>query len=134
MECTPLYPGQCRCRGGGGMDEVEVDTSLRWSFRETSYPSGRWRSSQDPLLDEGEVDPLDQEGLVLVEHPLVLREDVSPDRHPAAVYLARLSPGSRRTMRAALQTIAGLLSGGQLDAQRLDWGAVRYQHTAALRS
>jgi site-specific recombinase XerD len=72
--------------------------------------------------------------LVPIDHPLVLRVQVERDRHPAAVYLARLAPGSRRTMRAALHTIAGVLSSGALDAQSIDWSGVRYQHTAALRS
>lgn len=57
-----------------------------------------------------------------------------PDRHPAAVYLARLSPGSRRTMRQALDAIAGLLTSERCTAETLDWGAVRYQHTAAVRA
>src|SRR5580658_3167513 len=72
--------------------------------------------------------------LVPVSHPLMLPDAIAPDRHPAAVYLARLAPGSRRTMRAALQTMAGILSGGMLDALSIDWSGVRYQHTAALRS
>jgi hypothetical protein len=45
-----------------------------------------------------------------------------PDRHPAMVYLARLAPGFRRTMRAALETIAQLLTGGQATAASLAWG------------
>ncbi len=61
-------------------------------------------------------------------------EAVPADRHPAAVYLARLAPGSRRTMREALDTIAGILTGGQAGAFAVDWGAVRYQHTAAVRA
>ena len=37
---------------------------------------------------------------------------VSPplDRHPVAVYLSGLSPGSRRTMRGALKSIAAFAS------------------------
>jgi site-specific recombinase XerD len=53
---------------------------------------------------------------------------------PALVYLARLSDGSRRTMRGALDGIARLLSDGCCDAETLDWAALRYQHTAAVRS
>ncbi len=55
-------------------------------------------------------------------------------RHPAIVYLASLSEGSRRTMFQALETIARLLSDGELDIFSLDWGALRYQHTAAVRA
>ncbi len=55
-------------------------------------------------------------------------------QHPAAVYLSTLSPGSRPTMRQALDEIAQLLSGGSGDALTLDWSHLRYQHTAALRS
>ena len=60
--------------------------------------------------------------------------DAPPDRHPAAVYLARLSPGSRRAMKQALDVVAGILSGGRLDAATLPWATLRYQHAAALRS
>ena len=65
---------------------------------------------------------------------LVASQVAAPDRHPAAVYLARLSPSSRRTMREALDTIAGLLTGGGCDAQTLRWEAMRYQHAAAVRA
>jgi integrase len=57
-----------------------------------------------------------------------------PDRNPAAVYLASLSPGSRRTMKHSLDTIATLLTGGNAKASTLDWSAVRYQHATAIRS
>lgn len=56
------------------------------------------------------------------------------DQNPAAVYLAGLSEGSRGTMRQALNTIAGILTGGQADCFAIEWAAVRYQHTAAIRS
>src|ERR1051326_252810 len=55
-------------------------------------------------------------------------------QQPAAVYLARLAPGSRRTMRQALNTIAGLMTGGQADARHFLWAELRYQHTTAIRS
>jgi site-specific recombinase XerD len=54
--------------------------------------------------------------------------------HPAVVYLASLSEGSRRTMYQALNTIAGLLSADQLNAFQLNWAALRHQHTAAVRA
>lgn len=52
---------------------------------------------------------------------------------PALVYLARLAPGSRRTMAQALDTMAGLLSPGATAAD-LPWESLRYGHTQALRA
>src|SRR5688572_7974182 len=60
--------------------------------------------------------------------------DLPADQHPAAVYLARISVGSRRTMRGALDTVAGLLTSNSADARSMDWSALRYQHTTAVRS
>lgn len=65
---------------------------------------------------------------------LTLRAEIPADRHPVAVFLARLAPGSRRTMLAALDTIARHLTNGRADAKGLDWLQLRYQHTAAVRS
>ncbi len=65
---------------------------------------------------------------------LVLTMPVRADRHPAKVFLASLSTGSRRTMRQALDVVAGLLTGERCDAETLDWSRLRYQHTAAIRS
>jgi site-specific recombinase XerC len=59
--------------------------------------------------------------------------DVAPDHDPVAVYLAGLgSPKSRRTMRAALDTIAAEL--GAPDPHASPWSALRYPHVAALRA
>lgn len=55
-------------------------------------------------------------------------------RHPAAVYLGSIAPGSQRTMRSSLDAIARLLTGDRLDAMTLDWSKLRYQHTAAVRT
>ena len=66
---------------------------------------------------------------------LQLPDKMALDQNPAAVYLAGLSAGSRRTMRASLNTIASLLTNGaQIDAFALDWARLRFSHTAALRS
>ncbi len=54
--------------------------------------------------------------------------------HPALVYLAGLAPGSRRTMKCALDTLAALLTLGRCDALSLDWSQIRFQHGAALRA
>ena len=56
------------------------------------------------------------------------------DRLPAAVYLARLAPGSRRTLRGALDTMAALLTGGQADAMTCPWHLLRYPHAQAVRA
>ncbi len=55
-------------------------------------------------------------------------------RHPVAVYLARLAPGSRRSQRAALETMAGILTTGRLGIDELPWHRLGYQHTQALRA
>lgn len=89
---------------------------------------------------ENGLEPL--EGVVLLpssgppvpQTGLTRASRLSADNHPAAVYLARLAPGSRRTMREALDTIAGLLTSSHYDMQTLDWSALRYQHTAAVRA
>ena len=66
---------------------------------------------------------------------LVLAHPRPADQNPALVYLAGKTDGdSRRTMRQALDTIAGLVSGGALNALTLDWAALRFQHTAAIRA
>ena len=77
------------------------------------------------------------ESTELVANPQGLISQIRPtaaDQHPAAVYLSHLAPGSRRTMRGALDTMAGLLTAHRFDMQTLDWSALRYQHTTALRT
>ena len=61
----------------------------------------------------------------------VLAQPLSADRHPVAVYLARLAPGSRRSMTQALNVIAAVF--GQAPVN-LDWAGLRYQHTQAIRA
>lgn len=53
------------------------------------------------------------------------------DQNPAAVYLARLAPKSRRTQQQSLEAIAHLFGNGALE---MSWAGLRYQHTAAIRS
>jgi len=68
------------------------------------------------------------------QHELAVVERISLDRHPVAVYLARLAPSWRRTMRAALDAIARLLIDDDRDALSLDWTQLRYRHTTAVRA
>ncbi|MES1024918.1 tyrosine-type recombinase/integrase [Gloeocapsa sp. BRSZ] len=65
---------------------------------------------------------------------LILAAPPPLTQHPAAVYLSGLSAGSRSTMRQALDAISALLTDGRGDALTLDWAALRYQHTAAIRT
>jgi len=67
-------------------------------------------------------------------HTLILTTPPPLTEHPAAVYLAGLAPGSRPTMRQALDAIASLLTDGKADALTLDWAALRYKHTSAVRA
>ena len=65
---------------------------------------------------------------------LTTLHDTPADRNPALVYLASLgSPAAQRTMRQALAVSAEILTNGALNAEELPWGALRFQHTAALR-
>lgn len=59
---------------------------------------------------------------------------IPANQHPALVYLASLGQGSRRTMRQALDTIADILTMGRCDHVTLPWGALRFQHTQAVRA
>jgi site-specific recombinase XerD len=58
----------------------------------------------------------------------------SADRHPAAVYVARLAPGSRRAMGQALEVIAGILGHGRATVESFPWASLRYQHVQAVRA
>lgn len=57
-----------------------------------------------------------------------------PNQDPVALYLSRLSPGSRRVMTSGLGTVARLLSGVITDAQSFPWHRLRYEHVQAVRA
>lgn len=65
--------------------------------------------------------------------PIVPQRYTSADQNPARVYLASLAPGSVRTMAQALDVIADLVHKGS-DSDTFPWGALRYQHTQAIRA
>ena len=73
------------------------------------------------------------ENTALVTTDTAIMSSRGADNHPAAVYIMSLAPGSRRTMRDALDTIAHIVTSGRNDAATLDWPSLRYQHTAAIR-
>ncbi len=71
---------------------------------------------------------------------LVAAREQRRDQNAAIVYLASLAPGSRRTMGDALGIIAALLlpelreKAVQVRIELLPWGALRFQHTSAVRA
>jgi len=78
------------------------------------------------------IAPTDQNRDLAITAPLPL------SHHPAVVYLSGLtSENSRRTMRAALNNVASILQPGNVSPDRclsVDWAALRFQHTAAIRA
>lgn len=56
----------------------------------------------------------------------------SPDRNPAGVYLASLSPTGRRAVRGRLEQVTRLI--GHADLATVPWHLLRYQHVAAVRT
>lgn len=67
-------------------------------------------------------------------HLLPMPATVPASQRPALVYLAGLQPGSRRTMRQALDVIAALATGEACNADTMPWAALRYEHTQAIRA
>ena len=60
-----------------------------------------------------------------------------PGPNPATVYLARLAPGSRRTMRGALATVAAICVPDvepAPDPEAFPWPAFRAEHAKAVRA
>jgi site-specific recombinase XerD len=69
-----------------------------------------------------------QDALVVVDAP------AAPlDRHPVALYLIGLSPGSRRTQTAALRIIARIVTPDS-NEMTLPWWSIDYAHTSAIRA
>ncbi len=71
---------------------------------------------------------------------LELSHPLPPQRDPAAVYLASLGEGSRRTMRGALNRVARLLGrdpvemgGREVTCRFFRWGALRPRHMSWIR-
>jgi site-specific recombinase XerD len=61
-------------------------------------------------------------------------EPVPADPNPALRYLARLSPGSRRTQQVALDRIATLVTDGSASAVDMPWHRLDAEQTAAIRA
>jgi site-specific recombinase XerD len=75
--------------------------------------------------------------LDLIPHPErgIQPQSAPLSENPAVVYLSGLpSERSRRVMRESLDIVAQMLSGGRADALALEWRAVGFQHTAAVRA
>ena len=78
---------------------------------------------------------MDEHSLLITQPTATVLAPSSPAaQNPAIVYLAGLSTGSRRTMRQALDVIAGILTAQAADLRTLPWGALRFQHTQAVRA
>src|SRR5258706_3640827 len=66
------------------------------------------------------------------QNELILQQQKPLEQNAAAVYVASLPADSgKRTQAQALRVIAGIFNA---DVNLLNWGALRYQHTAAIRA
>ena len=74
------------------------------------------------------------ENKIVIHEPAAITTPTtySADKHPALVYLASLGTSSRRPMGQSLNAIASIL--GFTDFLAVPWGALRYEHTQAIRS
>ncbi len=116
-----------------------------------SYENARSRNlSAEPakvdVMDEQPDTVLLPQAIIAATESFALDQHLTPSLDPGDVYLARLAPGSRRTMRGALNSLAVLLGIPPVFEQDADgrqhemtyrscqWAQLRYQHTAALRS
>ena len=83
---------------------------------------------------QGEARQLDRGNRGAALLPLPPHVIPPDDLHPVEIYIASLSSGSKRTMRAALEKIAKIASDGEATAHNFPWSALRYQHTTAIRA
>ena len=68
----------------------------------------------------------------ITQNELTIQQPQPLDQNAAAVYIASLPAESgRRTQAQALRVIAGIFNA---EPSTLNWGALRYQHTAAIRA
>lgn len=59
--------------------------------------------------------------------------DFPEGQNPMEVYLDGYGDDSQRTMRAALESVADILTDGKIEATELAWHGLRSQHVSALR-
>ena len=62
---------------------------------------------------------------------LILNQPLPSEQNAAAVYIATLALAGKRTQAQALRVIASMF---ETDIYHLNWGALRYEHTAAIRA
>ena len=121
---------------------MNTESEITAPFAEAEFIDAEFTAftaSDAGAVENGGVTPEPENYPLIVLEPqsstaLSVIASQASDTHPALVYLARLAPGSRRTMSEALTVIAGKVSGGRSTLWTLAWHELRYQHTAALRS
>ena len=73
--------------------------------------------------------------LIHTPKPVPLARHRAAAENPALVYIASLTTrDGRRTLLQSVEKIARLLSGGRVSAREIDWAALRFQHTQAIRT